>query len=276
MDIINKWKELELDYKKYLYLKELSDITIKKYCKDVEQFYIWLGENIISKEKVLEYKKHLKNRYKIVSVNSKINSLNKYFEWKGLEEYKVKSFRVQTSTSVSNIITKNDYFRLLDCAKKSKKWKMYYIMRTLAMTGIRIGELRYITVESINDCQIEIYNKGKARVIYMGEHVRKMLKQYCMANGITNGFIFRGSKDSAISQKTVWKNLKNISSKAGVPQSKVYPHSFRHLFAKEYMKVSSDISELADILGHTRLETTWRYTRTSYDEKVKMLDKMEL
>ncbi|WP_027431236.1 tyrosine-type recombinase/integrase [Lachnospira multipara] len=276
MDIINKWKELELDYKKYLYLKELSDITIKKYCKDVEQFYIWLGENIISKEKVLKYKKYLKNRYKIASVNSKINSLNKFFEWKGLEEYKVKSFRVQTSTSVSNIITKDDYFRLLDCAKEGKKWKMYYIMRTLAMTGIRIGELRYITVESINDCQIEIYNKGKARVIYMGEQVRKMLKQYCMANGITNGFIFRGSKDSAISQKTVWKNLKNISSKAGVPQSKVYPHSFRHLFAKEYMKVSSDISELADILGHTRLETTWRYTRTSYDEKVKMLDKMEL
>lgn len=136
MDIINKSKELELDYKKYLYLKELSDITVKKYCKDVEQFYIWLGENIISKEKVLEYKKYLKNRYKIVSVNSKINSLNKYFEWKGLEEYKVKSFRVQTSTSVSNIITKNEYLRLLDCAKENKKWKTYYNISTIYLSNL--------------------------------------------------------------------------------------------------------------------------------------------
>lgn len=276
MDNSYYWKNKKYDYIRYLVLRDLSNLTIRKYIKDIEDYYNWLDKSNNTAMKVLEYKKFLKNKYKVSSVNSKLNSLNRYLLWLGKDEYRVKYFKIQENTSISNVLDRDEYLILLNAAIYKRKWKLYYIMRTLALTGIRIGELKYITVESLDNNQVEIYNKGKYRVIYLGENLREVLKIYCKENQLKNGVIFRGRNDKAISPKTVWKNLKKIACEAGVIDNKVYPHSFRHLFAKEYMSVSSNISELADILGHRSLDTTRRYTRTSVDEKIKLIDALNM
>ena len=263
------------DYKKYLLGMELSEGTIAKYEFDIKQFLTQSYEEI-THEKVKHYKNILMSKYKISTVNSKLISINKFLTWSGNTDLCVKIIKVQRTTCIDNVLSKEEYLRMIEFAKLNEKWKIYYIMRTIALTGVRVGELQYFTVEAVKDGKIEIFNKGKLRSIYLSNKVRDILEEYCEKYDICTGTIFRGNNLRPISPKTIWRDIKIIATKAHVSMERAYPHSFRHLFAKEYMKASGDITELADILGHSRIDTTWRYTKTSVQEKIKVLDKVDL
>lgn len=257
-------------------LNELSNSTIVKYVADINQ---WLSTapEIISKADILDYKENLCAKYKVASVNSKIISINRYLEWLGVKELTVKTKRIQNPSGLENMITKECYLKMLRYADSRNKRKQYCIMKTIAQTGIRIGELKYVTVEAVKEGSTVVWNKGKYRTVYFTDNLRRELLRYCMEIECSSGVIFSGrEKGSPITPGAVWKSLKYIARQVEVPEDMVYPHSFRHLFAKEYMRKVGDISELADLLGHSRLETTWIYTKTTSDEKRRKLELLDL
>lgn len=268
----NMLNEYVMDMKK----EELSDNTIVKYVADIKQ---WLeaSAECIEKTDMLLYKETLCKSYKMASVNSKIISINRYLKWLGLKELIVKTKRIQPKDGLKHIITKEYYFKMLDYAKNNNKDKIFYIMKTIAQTGIRIGELKFITIEAIQQGATVVWNKGKYRTVYFNEGLCEELLKYCIDAKVKSGIVFLGKAfDKPITPGAVWKNMKYIAKKVGVPEEVVYPHSFRHLFAKEYMRKIGDISELADLLGHSRLETTWIYTKTTAEEKREKLKQLDL
>lgn len=257
-------------------LNELSNATIKKYVADIHQWLCGMPE-IISKADILCYKETLCTKYKAASVNSKIISVNRYLKWLGFERLSVKTKRIQNANGLENMLTKECYMKMLCYADAHNKKKMYCIMKTLAQTGIRIGELKYITVESVKEGSATVWNKGKFRTVYFTDSLCMELLRYCSGCGVTEGIVFCGrEKGKAITSGAVWKGMKYIARQVGVPEAMAFPHSFRHLFAKQYMKNIGDISELADLLGHSRLETTWIYTKTTSEEKRKKLELLDL
>lgn len=269
-------EKLEM-YKYEMELQELSERTIGKYLADIKQWLTEVDENIILKKNIILYKKKLSDIYKAASVNSKIISVNRYLKWLGFKELVVSTERIQTTNVLDKMISKEDYFTMLNYARDTGKIKIYYIMKTIARTGLRVGELKYVTVESVTDGYTQIRNKGKYRAIYFPERLCFELLQYCKEAGIKEGIIFTGrTKDKVITSAAVWKCMKNIAKELQIPEEPVFPHSFRHLFAKNYMEKVGDITELADILGHSRLETTWIYTKTTCEEKRKRLDRLDL
>lgn len=263
-------------YKNELIEEELSRRTITKYMSDV---YQWLDEmgTIIDKSNMQRYKESLDKRYLISSLNSKLISINRFLRWNGNDKLCLKVKRGQLVGSLKNVITREAYRRMLMYAWDTGRHKMYYLMKTIARTGIRIGELKYITVQAISAGQVYVSNKGKTRWVQIPQSLCIELEQYCLANNITEGIIFCGNKKGkVISEPGVLKNMKYIARQVNVPEDVVYPHSLRHLFAKTYMEELGDISELADILGHSRIETTRIYTRTTLEEKRTRLEKLSL
>lgn len=257
-------------------LNELSSSTIEKYVADINQWLSIAPENI-SKASILDYKENLCVKYKVASVNSKIISINRYLKWLGVKELTVKTKRIQNSSGLENMITKECYLKMLRYADARNKRKQYCIMKTIAQTGIRIGELKYVTVEAVKEGSTVVWNKGKYRTVYFTDNLCHELLRYCKQIDCSTGVIFSGrEKGSPITPGAVWKSLKYIARQVDVPEVMVYPHSFRHLFAKEYMRKVGDISELADLLGHSRLETTWIYTKTTSDEKRRKLELLDL
>ncbi|WP_415930249.1 tyrosine-type recombinase/integrase [Zhenpiania hominis] len=255
---------------------ELSERTINKYVADIKQWIDFNGDEI-NFDYMKRYKKYLVERYSVSSINSKLISVNRYLKWLGHSELTLRTKRFQRSSSLEHMVSKADYMKMLEFAKKTNRLKMFYIMRTIATTGIRIGELKYITVEAVEEGSVEVYNKGKYRRIYFSHNLCKELNEYCKNERIMSGIVFLGrNKNKCISSSAVWKNLKYIASQVGIPEGNVYPHSFRHLFARIYMDKIGDITELSDLLGHSRLETTWIYTKTTAEEKRERLDKMSL
>ena len=242
-------EEKLVEYEKDMQIQELSARTIHKYLADIGDWLEQMEGGIITKEMVISYKKELSKGYKVTSVNSKIISLNRYLRWLGFPDLVVRTERI----------------------------KLYYIMKTIAGTGLRIGELKYVTVQAITDGYTQIWNKGKYRYIYFSEPLCMELMEYCNDSGISEGIVFIGRKEGkVITSAAVWKGLKNLAKELGIPEDTVFPHSFRHLFAKNYMEKVGDITELADILGHSRLETTWIYTKTTSAEKRKRLGLLDL
>ncbi len=257
-------------------LNELSDATIAKYVADIKQ-WISTAPEIISKADILDYKENLCENYKAASVNSKIISMNRYLKWLDVKELTVKTKKIQNAGGLENMITKECYLKMLRYAEEHNKKKLYYIMKTIAQTGIRIGELKYVTVEAVKEGSTIVWNKGKYRTVYFTDGLCQDLLRYCMEIECSAGVIFSGRENGrAITPGAVWKSLKYIAKQVDVPETMVYPHSFRHLFAKEYMRKVGDISELADLLGHSRLETTWIYTKTTSDEKKRKLELLDL
>lgn len=264
------------DYEKQMWGEELSERTIKKYLFDVVQ-WLKLQDRYIDMESMIAYKGLLVRKYSVSSVNSKLISVNRYLKWIGHEELILKTKRMQPKSSIENMLSKEEYNRMIEFAKRTNRKKMYCIMRTIALTGIRIGELKYITVSSVRAGMAEVYNKGKYRNIYISKHLAEEILDYCHENRIESGIIFHGrNKEQGISTVGVWKNMKYIASRANVPLEKVYPHSLRHLFARTYMEKVGDVTELSDLLGHSRLETTWIYTKTTSEEKRNRLEKLDL
>lgn len=258
---------------------EKSVNTLKKYQRNIEVFLDWLPEGkSIDKTIVIDFKRHLLEdlHFRTNTINNYVVSINKFLHWCGIEDCKVKQLKKQHVTSNSEILSLADYKRLLRFAKRMDQDDTYLIMKILAMTGIRIEELSFFTVENVKSNYIKVRNKGKERSIIIRQDLAREIRQYCRNNNIKEGVIFFcQTKGKMMAKSTIWRRMKKIAGVAKVRKNKVHAHSFRHLFAKMFLEeYNGSIAELADILGHNSLETTRIYAKTTDEEKRKKLEKL--
>ena len=254
-------------FREYLIDEEKSKATIEKYIRDITAFAAWLDGADLTKVKVLEYKEYLIKNYAPASVNSVLSSLNSFFGFN--EEYglKVKSLKIQKQIFAKNEkeLTKAEYERLLKAAKSKGNRKLFLLMQTICATGIRVSELCYITKESLKDGRAEVHMKGKLRVIIIPNELCKMLGRYAKEQGITSSSIFVTKTGRPLDRSHIWRLMKNLCESAGVDKKKVFPHNLRHLFARTFYSIEKDIVRLADILGHSSVNTTRIYTMETWE-----------
>lgn len=275
-------KDLE-NFKIDLKEAEKKETTIKQYEGYIKEFIEYTNiksKDDITKELLIDYKEHLKEMHgdKIASINIKIIILNKFITFLELpSNYKLKLLKEQRKSTLENVLSYEQYLRLLEWAKKLNKTQLYYLMLTLEGTGIRISELQFVTYEAIKQGCIDITNKGKSRKVPIRKSLQKELLNYCKDADITTGLVFKTKKDKLLDRCYIWKELQDLTGKArgGINKSKVHPHAFRHLFAKEFLESGNSELVLADILGHKSINTTRIYTTLSLDEQRKLLDNID-
>ncbi len=250
------------EYRKFLICDEKSEATVEKYIHDVNYFYNYLDNRIVTKEILIAYKKMLLETYKVSSANSMLVALNMFFKVNNYPELKVKLMRLQKNCHKKSEreLSKKEYDSLLRASKLTSNRKLDLLLQTLCCTGIRVSEHRFITYESINSGIATINNKGKIREIYIPKKLSKSLKEFCKLNSIKSGPVFITKNGNCLDRSNIWKMMKSLCEIAQVDQKKVFPHNLRHLFAVTYYRLEKDIVKLADILGHTSIETTRIYT----------------
>lgn len=270
-------EELLENYRQYLREMELADSTVKSYVKEAEALLAFAGGRRLEKALLIAYKAKLEQKgYRVNTINLKIVAVNRYLRYCGENDCVVKTKKCQRRQSIENVICEEEYRRMTDYALQSGREKYYYIMKTMALTGIRVGELKYITVEAVCRGYTRVYNKGKIREIYLPDCLTTILREYCANQGITQGVVFRGKGDQPVSREAVWKMLTHLADCLGIDRKKVHPHSFRHFFALSYMNRYSNLFELADILGHSSLETTRIYTTASIEQKRRRMEELDI
>ena len=265
-------------FKKHLVNEEKSQATIEKYIRDINTFLTWLGDRELTKHLVVEYKNILIERYAPASTNSMLSSINSFFTYMEWYDCRVKTFKVQKQifANEDRELSKKEYERLLYAAKQMKKEKLYLLMQTICGTGIRVSELRYITIESVKKGHANINCKGKMRVAMLPDKLCAVLKRYANEQGITTGAIFVSKNGKPLDRSNIWKMLKDICEIAGVSKEKVFPHNLRHLFARTFYSIEKDIVRLADILGHTSVNTTRIYTMETGNVHRRQLQRLGL
>ena len=265
-------------FKEQLYYNEKSTATIQKYVASIEKFTEYLNGEELTKERLLEYREWMEQRYSPQTVNVEISAINAWLKFCKMDSLRLKMLRVQRESFLSEEreITKAEYQKLLSTAKRIGKERLYLIMMTLGGTGIRISELKYITVEAIQCGRAQIRMKGKNRTILLPEKLCKRLKRYVKKRGICFGYIFRTRSGKPVDRSNVWHEMKAISEEAGIRKEKVFPHNFRHLFARLFYSMEKNIAHLADVLGHSRIETTRIYVAASARDYERILNRMEL
>ena len=267
-----------MKFKEYLIKNEKSPATVEKYTRDAAMFIEWLRDGEMTKTAALMYKERLKEEYAPSSVNTVIAALNSFFEFMERADMKLKAVKVQKQMFVKSEreLNKRDYERLLDTARRYNKHRLSAILQTLFATGLRISELRYMTVEALNERTVTISCKGKVREICISDKLRRLLKEYAKRRGITSGSIFITRNGNPIDRSNLSKELKKLAALASVAAKKVFPHNFRHLFARVYYKHQRDISALSSLLGHSSINTTRIYIMESYETLCRQLNRMQL
>ena len=263
-----------MEFKRHLEENNLSVNTINVYIRAVKYFYEVSKGASPDSENVKQFELSLIQNYSRSTANLYSVAFNSYLRFLKSESLCIKTKRLSVKRSLENIITVAQYKELLKYAKDTHRDKYYYIIKVLACTGIRIGELKFITVENVRSGNAVICSKGRSREIYISEELQTGLELYCKNEGIKSGTIFTGSTRKPISRGAVWQMLMKMADMTGIPKSHVHPHSFRHMMAIEYMSRYKNISELADILGHSSIEITRIYTMTTKEEKRKRLNKL--
>ena len=251
-----------INFKNHLIEEEKSFFTITKYIRDVNKFVSWSKGKELNKALVLKYKEYLLLDHEPSGVNSILSALNSFFVYCEWYELKVKTLKIQHQifTSEEKELTKAEYEKLLKAALDCHNQRLYYLMQTICSTGIRVSELRFITVEALKQGQTYINCKGKMRMIILPRQLCKMLKEYASRNNIKKGSVFCTRTGKPLDRSNIWSDMKKLCERAGVEQSKVFPHNLRHLFARTYYSLQKDIVRLADILGHSNVNTTRIYT----------------
>lgn len=265
-------------YRLYLMEMEKSTATIEKYLRDIRKFSSWLGsDREVTKERVIEYKHALTEHYKASSVNSMLVALNMYFHYLGWEQCCVRGLKRQQQMFIGRRkeLRQEEYLRLVETALQKGQEQIALVMETIASTGIRISELRYITVEAVQQGCANVNCKGKSRQVFIVKELRKKLSKYLQQKKIKSGPIFLSQKGNPLDRSNVWMKMKKIAEIAGVNTEKVFPHNLRHLFARAYYHKTKDIFYLADILGHASVNTTRIYTRTAGENHLRILEKLK-
>lgn len=266
-------------FKHFLLMEEKSDNTIEKYIRDAECFaeYICCAE--VDKESVIMYKnKLIEKGYANSSINSIIASLNKLFSLLDWNDCKVKYIKEQRQMYCASEkeLTKSDYLRLVNTAKANGNTRLSLIIQTICATGIRVSELKYITVEAIQRGEAKVTLKGKTRRVFIVDKLRKKLLKYISKKHIKHGAVFVTKWGNPINRSNIWREMKNLCDQAGVNPNKVFPHNLRHLFARSFYKIEKDVAKLADILGHSSINTTRIYIVTTAREHRMRMEQMRL
>ena len=270
-------KEMIKEFNTYLIQEEKSPATVEKYLRDVQAFQAFAKKREVTKEVVQNWKETLvKGSYAASSVNSMLASLNSLLNFLGWEECKVKSLKIQRQSycSEEKELTKEEYLRLLKAAERHPQLKL--VMETICGIGIRVSELRFFTVDAVRRGKIQISCKSKIRTILIPGKLRKMLLDYGKHQGIREGVIFRTKSGRPLSRSYIWAQMKKLCPDAGVMDSKVFPHNLRKLFARIFYKVAKDIVKLADVLGHSSINTTRIYIMTTGEEHRRQLERLGL
>lgn len=267
------------DFSCCLKSEEKSENTIGKYLRDVQAFAAYLGGAAVTKEAVIAYKnKLLSENYAVRSINSMLASLNSLFSFLGWTDCRVKSIKLQRQVYCpeEKELTKAEYTRLVNTAKQKGNERLNLILQTICGTGIRVSELQYITVEAVKCSEAVVSLKGKTRSVFIVKELQKKLLRYAAEQKIHSGCIFITRTGKPISRTNIWREMKGLCEQAGVNPQKVFPHNLRHLFARIFYGIEKDIAKLADILGHSSIDTTRLYIISTGAEHRRKLEHMRL
>lgn len=265
-------------YEIYLHREERSTNTIAKYVRDMRAFFSFAAGVEVKKETILEWKQHLIESYAPASVNSMLAAVNSFLDWSDLPGLKVKPLKIQREiySRPEKELTKDEYHRLVEAADRENNRRLSLVLQTICATGIRVSELKFITVEAVQSGRAVVDCKGKSRTVFLSVDLNRALRSYCREEGIEGSVIFRTRTGKPLDRSNIWKDMKALCESAGVEPGKVFPHNLRHLFARTFYSLEKDLSRLADLLGHSNVTTTRIYTMESGWEHAKQLDRMGL
>ena len=266
------------DFRKNLELQEKSTSTIEKYIRDVKAFSVYAENAAITKEKVIAYKKYLRNNYAVRSVNSMLASINSLFSFLGWHDLRVKSLKLQQQVFCpeEKELTKAEYARLCKTAERKHNERLNLILQTICGTGIRVSELQFITVEAVKNGEAIVNCKAKTRAVFIVKELKQKLLRYAAEQNIKSGMIFVTRTGKPRSRTNIWREMKDLCEEANVNPKKVFPHNLRHLFARVFYGIEKDIAKLADILGHSSINTTRIYIISTGTEHRKRMENMHL
>lgn len=279
MEALHITEEMMNEFEKYLVNEEKSKNTVEKYLRDLRSFKEFTGNNEVNKETVIRYKENLISKgYAVKSVNSMIISINVFLAFKGLEHMKARTIKEQRQIYCpeEKELTREEYIDLVNAAEKNGKIRLKNIIQTICGTGIRISELKFITVEAVKSGKAYVYCKGKRRTVFIIKSLQKKLLKYIKDEKIKSGCIFVTRTGKPVSRTNIWRDMKKLCEKAKVNPEKVFPHNLRHLFARVFYGIEKDIVKLADVLGHNSINTTRIYIISTGEEHRRYMERMRL
>ncbi|MBR5322509.1 MAG: tyrosine-type recombinase/integrase [Clostridia bacterium] len=265
-------------FEKHLLENEKAGATIQKYMRDIRCFMDYAKEQSLDKTLLLNYKAMLEQNYAVRSANSMLAALNAFFRFQGWHDLCVKQFKVQKEAycSEERELTKAEYTALVRTAELKKNERLSLVVQTICGTGIRVSELQSITVEAVRRGEAVVSCKGKTRKIFIVKALQKKLLRYAIEQGITTGTLFVTKSGKPLDRSNIWRQMKDLCKQAGVAPQKVFPHNLRHLFARTFYGIEKDIAKLADILGHSNINTTRIYIITTGAEHQRRMENMRL
>lgn len=266
------------EFKERLILEERSEITVEKYIRDVKAFAKYTQNSAITKETVIAYKKYLQENYAVRSVNSMLASINSLFMFLGWHDLRVKSLKLQQQVFCpeEKELTKAEYARLCRTAERKHNERLNLILQTICGTGIRVSELQFITVDAVKQGEAVVNCKAKTRAVFIVKELKQKLLRYAAEQNIKSGMIFVTRTGKPISRTNIWREMKALCEEANVNPQKVFPHNLRHLFARVFYGIEKDIAKLADILGHSSINTTRIYIISTGTEHRQRMENMRL
>lgn len=260
-------------FRLYLENEEKSKATVEKYLRDVRSFVDFVKDKSLTKEQTLSFKNILVERYAPASVNSMLVAVNAFLDFIGMSECKVKQLKIQRQlfANEEKELSREEFRRLVSAAEGSR---ISAVIQTICGTGIRVSELKYITVEAVQRGKATVNCKNKTRVIFIPLQIKKMLKAYIKKTGISAGSVFVTRSGKPLDRSNIWKEMKALCRRARVSENKVFPHNLRHLFARTFYKIEKDIVRLADLLGHSSINTTRIYTTECGADHIRSIEKV--
>ena len=253
------------EFAAFLRDQERSDGTIQKYVHDLTALSAFLDGRPVSKGLLLEWKEILIGKYAPASVNAMLAAVNRFLSFCGRSDLRLRPLKIQRALFLpeDKELTRAEYIRLVKAAERNENQRLALVLQTICATGIRVSELKFITAEAVQTGRAEVSNKGKRRVVFLPDKLRKLLKSYLQKQKITAGAVFVSRNGKPLNRSNIWRDMKALCASAGVEPGKVFPHNLRHLFARTYYALERDLSRLADILGHSSVTTTRIYTAES-------------
>ena len=258
---------------------EYAKGSIEKYVRDIRALKRWLGDGSVGKEALIQWKEHLLSKNcQSRTVNGMLSSLNRFFRSMGWEDLQIKHLKVQRTLfrSTRRELTKSEYLHLIETAAGQEKHRLAMLMETICATGIRVSEVKYITAEAVREGRTDIHMKGKIRTILIPGRLCRKLQRYAKEQRIFSGELFRTRTGKGVTRRQIWAEMKGLCAEAGVAPSKVFPHNLRHLFARTFYRVHKDVAQLADVLGHSSIETTRIYLISTGAEHARKLERLRL
>lgn len=265
-------------YIAFLREQERAENTVQKYAHDLNHLLVFLDGKTLTKTALIGWKEYLINTYAPSSVNSMLAAVNCFFRFMGWQELFIKPLNMQRSLfcDESQELTRSEYIRLVNAAQQEGNERLSLILQTICATGIRVSELPFVTAQAVALGRAEVCNKGKRRTIFLPGKLCGLLKKYMKKKKIAVGSVFVTRTGKPVDRSNIWRDMKALCESAGVEPGKVFPHNLRHLFARTYYSLRRDLSRLADILGHSHINTTRIYTMESGAVHAKQLDRMGL